>query len=335
MPRSPTSLRWRFQTSLALLILAVVGSTIGFRILELPGGDWSKALWDTLNVVSTVGNLGQLSALERLWAMIVMVLGLGAVLYGFGNLTAMLTSGEILHVYEGRKMQRRIESLSGHVILCGFGNTGRMVADRLRRFDIPFVVIERDPRQAEEARADGWLVVEDDCTHEEALELGGVERARVLVTAVESDADNVFVVLTAKGMSPNIQIVARAIQPTTVSKLKRAGADHVTVPNQIAAYQLADLAVRPEIGSFISSALGGDEFELLELSAADHSWMCNKTIRDLNLTRRADVIVFSLVREGEDAGRHFNPSPDMVVGAGDTLLVVARGGARDRLSNLD
>lgn len=328
-------LRRRFVLSLGSLLFVVVGSTIGFRIIALPEGDWTSALWDTLNIVSTVGALQQLSPPEKIWAIVVMIFGLGIAFYGFSNLTAMLTSGEILHVYEIRKMQRKINSLSDHVILCGFGNTGNMVANRLVDDHTPFVLIERDAGRAAEARELGFMVVEGDCTSEETLKLAGLLHAKILITVLDNDADNVFVVLTAKGLKPSIHVVARATLPSTVSKLERAGATYVTVPNQIAAIQMADLAVRPDIGSFITKALGRDEIELLEIPVSEHPWMRGKSIRDLNLTRTADVIVFSIVRKGKDAGQTFNPPPETLVEDEDTLLVVASSGARERLTKLE
>ncbi len=326
-------LRKRFYLSLGLLFGVIAISTIGFYFHDQTDRNWIDALWKTLNIVSTVGSVGILGPGERVFGMLVIVFGLGAVMYGFGNLTAILTSGEILSLYEGKKMQNRLDQLNGHVIVCGFGNTGHLIAEQLTAARVPFVVVDRELEVVEDAEQLDYPVIRDDCTKEDTLERAGVSRARGLVTTLEGDADNVFVVLTARGMAPDIHIVARANVPSTIRKLERAGADHVTVPSQIAAYQLANASLRPEMGSFLSQAMGGEKIELVEINIRDHPWMDGKSIRDLNLTRRADVIVFALVPES--AEQEFNPPPDRVVDSGDTLLVVARSGARSRLSDLD
>jgi len=328
-------LKRRLVISIGSLLFVVLGSTIGFQIIASPKTDWTSSLWKTLNIISTVGAMGSLTIPEQIWSIVVMVFGLGIAFYGFGNLTALLTSGEIFNIYEYRKMQRKLNTIKNHVILCGFGNTGQMIAKRLSNDHEPFVIIERNPEIAREARDQGWLVVVGDCTNEEILLQAGLSRAKILITVLDSDTENVFVVLTAKDLAPSIHIIARATLPTTVRKLQRAGAAYVTVPNEIAAIQMADLAVHPEIRSFITKALGRDEIELLEIPVSEHPWMHGKSIRDLNLTRTADVIVFSVIRNGKDAGQSFNPPPDTIVENDDTLLVVARSGARERLTALD
>lgn len=325
----------RFYQSLGILVAVLLTSTIGFMWL---GRDRPEevgifdALWSTLNLVSTVGSLDELSDAERAWSLVVIIFGLGATLYGFGNLSALLTSGEILHVFERRKMTRQIEALEKHVVICGFGNTGLLVAENLSQHRVDFVIIEKDADAAQLARERGYLVIQGDCTQEHILEQSGVASAKGLVAALDSDASNVFVVLTARGLNDDLHIVSRANLPHTTRQLERAGANRVTVPSQIAAQDLATAAVRPQLGDFMTRARRGQEVELIEVRVSDYPWMDGQNLRQLNLSRRADLIIFAIVPSG--GAQIFNPEPDTVVNIGDLILAVASRGARKRLREL-
>lgn len=328
-----SDLRIRLYQSIGVLLGVVIVSTIGFVVLGWPETNWHVALWETFNLISTVGSLDEMNVAERSWAMIVIIFGLGATLYGFGNLSALLTSGEILHAFERRTMERRISALSDHIVLCGFGNTGRQVAEQLSQHAKSFVVIENAPDAAEQARNLDYLVIEDDCTQESVLEQAGLRKAQGLVASLSQDADNVFVVLTARGMSEDLYIVSRANLPQTVRQLERAGVNQATVPSQIAALQMADAVFRPALGEFMARARRGQEIELAELRVSDHQWMVGRSLRDLHLMRRADLIVFAMIPRA--GAQIFNPDPDTIVNEGDLLLTVTRKGASERLRELD
>lgn len=326
-------LQRRFRSAIGLLVLVIVVSTFGFRLLD-GERSWLDSLWDTLNLISTVGSLDDLDQADRLWGMTIIVFGLGATLYGFGNLSAILTSGEILHVFERRRMEKRISDVQDHMIICGFGNVGMQVASRLREHQgLDVVVIDHDEEKARRAAEAGFLVIEGDCTDETVLEKAGIMVASGLIAALDTDAANVFVVLTARGLKTELHVVARADLPHTVPQLKRAGADRVIVPTQIAANQMAALAIRPELAKFISRAMQGQEIELMEIRVSEHPWMAAQTLRELNLPRRADVIVYAVV--SEDGTQSFNPSPDHTVSKGDLLLGVTNHRSADRLHAID
>jgi len=324
-------LRLRLWQSLGLLVLVIAISAAGFRVLN-PDLTWHAALWDTLNLISTVGSLGDLSEAEQVWAMLVIVFGLGATLYGFGNLSALLTSGEVLRVFERHKVEREIAALEGHIIICGCGNVGRQVATTLRGHPKGIVVIDQDPDTAAEAADEDLLVVHGDCTQESVLERAGIARAAGLITTLDTDTANVFVVLTARGLNERLHIVARADLPRTVRQLERAGADRVIVPSQIAAHQLATLVQRPEMAKFMDRAMQGREVELVEIRVADHPWMTDRTLGELELPRRFEIIVLEVVHA--DGSQVFNPGAETTLKASDMLLVVTARGGVERLQEI-
>jgi len=330
--RPPSRLTRRFIESIGLLVVVVLVSTVGFFLQGRPDTTLLVALWETLNLISTVGSLPEFDTAERVWAMLVIAFGLGATLYAFGNLTALLTSGEILHVVEERKMEKQIRALHDHIIICGYGNTGRQVATSLAEHHSPMVIIEQDEDAVQLARSEGHLVLSGECTQESVLRQAGIDRARGLVAALTDDATNVFAVLTARGLKPDLHIVSRAESAETVSRLERAGANQVTVPTRIAARQMADASVRPELGGFMTRAMQGQEVEMLEVRVSDYPWMAGRTLRELALPRKLDMIIFAMIQQGET--QEFNPKPDTEVNSGDLLLVVARRGAAGRLGEM-
>ena len=325
----------RFLWSIAALLLVVLISALGFDII---GGDevsfWPEGIWDTLNIISTVGSLPEMSAAERAWAMIVIVVGLSAFLYLYSSLISLLFSGEVIRVYERRRMQRQIESLKNHVIVCGFGNAGRIVVDELKDAEIPVVVVDQQEEAVDAALQKGCFAITGDCTDDEVLKQAGLERARSLVAALDSDAANVFVTLTARVINSEILIVARAENESTVSKLEKAGADRVTVPGRIAALHMSHFLLKPAVTDFIIDVMRGAEFEMRELAVSDYPWMAGKTLVELNLPRKHEIIVVALYRpdgSSKRAGYAFNPSPDERLDLHDTLLVVSRPESYDRL----
>lgn len=329
------ALRRRLYSSLSLLVLVVIISSAGFYVLNRPHESAREGvllgLWETMNLISTVGSLPEehMGDAQRVWAMFVIAVGLGFTLYAFGNLIALLTSGEILHVFETRRMERQITSSKDHVIICGYGNTGRLVAERLASQAVPVIVIEKEHDLAEAATNHGYLTIRDDCTQESVLKKARIERARGLVATLDNDAANVFVVLTARGLSRELHIVSRANLPETVSQLERAGANQVAVPSRIAAQQLANAAIRPDLNRFVQRAIHGQEVEMLEVRISDYPAMAGKSLRELNLPRAVDLLVFAMIPKGGTLA--FNPEPDTVVNEGDLLLTAARKGAVERL----
>ncbi|MCK4871883.1 MAG: potassium channel protein [Phycisphaerales bacterium] len=338
-PTTATDLKRRVVYSVLLLVLVVVVGAAGFDWL---GGDkvdfWPDGLWDTFNIISTVGSLPDLRPVEQGWAMFVIIVGLSSFLYLYGNLLTLLFSGEVMRVFERRKMERLIESLSNHVVLCGFGNTGRVIAAQLAGKNVPFVVVDQKEEAVDDAAEKGYMSMLGDCTQDAVLSEAGLERSRALVATLDCDASNVFVTLTARGLNPKLHIVARAEEETTISKLERAGANRVAVPGRIAAMQMSHMLLKPAVTDFIIDAMRGTEFEMRQLAAADFPWMVGKTLVELNLPREHQIIVIARYHApegGQRAAYTFNPSPDVRLSEDDTLVVVCQPEAYERLVKPD
>ncbi len=327
-------LRRRAVLSVLVLAFVIFAGALGFDVLGGGRTDYWQGLWDTLNIISTVGSLPQMTRAEQAWALVVIVVGLSTFLYLYGNVLTLLFSGEVMRVYERRKMERRIEALTNHFVICGYGSTGRVVAAELAKEGAPLVVIDRDPVHVEEAVAEGHLAIQGDCTQDAVLLAAGLDRAKSAVAALDNDAANVFVTLSARQLNQNLHLVSRAEEESTVSKLERAGADRVAVPGRIAALQMSHMLLKPAVTDFIIDAMRGSEFDMRQLAVKDFPWMAGKSLIDLNLPRAHQVIVVALYKHGERGGRgthQFNPSPHEQLNADDTLVVVCEPAAYKRL----
>ena len=332
------SLRRRFLNALLLMALVTAVIVLGFFTIDAlrdPGGNWAdhwfEAVWNTLNLVSTVGSLTVESPLERAWGMLAIVIGLGAVLYGFGTLMAMFT-GDVARMLERRKMRRKLHDMKDHIVVCGYGRVGRAVASDLRRNDAPLVVIDSDSRAMSRANEDGHTAVQGDCTEDHTLRAASIDHARGLIAALESDAANVYLILMAREIQPQLRILARAERSETRQRLLRAGADRVIAPSDLAAHQLSHLMLKPLVSEFVAAATGEGEYDFAEMEVAQHTHLQDKTLGDLDLSGRAEAIVISVVTEG---GQHeFNPRADRVLKSGDTLVLVCREGGLKQIEAL-
>ncbi|MCB9841833.1 MAG: TrkA family potassium uptake protein [Phycisphaeraceae bacterium] len=325
----------RFGRAMVFLVVTVVVGAVGFAVLADRGDPIGEraldGLWDTLNVVSTVGALPEFTDAQRIWAMCVIVFGLGAVLYGFGSMQALLHGGEINQWMERRKMEKTLESTRGHLVLCGYGEVGRAVGRTARAIEprISVVVVDRDERAASRAEADGFLVILGDCAEEGVLARAGAERARGVIATLDRDEANVYLCLTVREMNRHARIVTRASRDEVRGVLRRAGADRVIVPGELAALQLSHLMLRPKATEFVAAAIGGGEYEFVEVPAKEHPGLVGKSLRELNFPNAADALVVSIVSEGGQ--QVFNPSADREVGGGDTLVVVCKVGGLARI----
>lgn len=320
--------------ALASLLATVFISTVGFIVLGKHEGSIADqaflGLWDTLNLVSTVGNLSpDMTASQRVWSMIVIVVGLGAVLYGFGIMQGLIHSGDILRYYERKKMQRTLEELSGHIVLCGYGSVGRAVAREVNKAGRKLVVIDHDKEAATHADEHGYFAIHADCTDEETLQEAGIYSASGLIATLDHDAANVYLILLAREQNPGLRIVSRADRAETRSALRRAGADQVIVPGEIAAMQLSHLMLKPKVSEFFSSATGEGEYDFTELAVQDYPGLSGKSLSDLNLPRKAEAIVITII---DEAGKQiFNPPAEHVIQPHDSLIIVGKEGALKKI----
>ena len=224
-----------------------------------------------------------------------------------------------------------IERISDHFIVCGYGRIGSIIGREFEHQGLAFVVIERDPIRGQHAMDNGLLAIVADASREDILKQAGIDRARGLIAAVGTDAENVYAVLSARVLRPDLFIVARAEGEDSIAKLRRAGANRVISPYQIGAVQIAQTAIRPAVVDFVELATSSENLELSmeEITVASSSTLAGQSILDANLRQRFGIIVVAIQRQ--DHRMEFNPEPDMAIRAGDKLVVLGRPHSLKRL----
>lgn len=316
--------------AVALLLLVVLGGTVGYRLIE----GWSlwHAFYVTLLGITTV-DLPPLSGAAQVFTVALLLAGVGSALYTFTLLATIVVEGGLPKRLKRRRHERMLDQLKDHFIVCGYGRIGRIVALEFQRQNVPFVVIERDADRMHAAIDDGALAVEADASREDVLTRVGIGRARGLIAAVGTDAENVYAVLSARVMRPDLFIIGRAETEDATVKLKRAGADRVISPYQIGAVQIAQTALRPAVVDFFALATNSDNLELAmeEITISLQSPLADQSILQANLRQRFGVIVVGIQRQ--DLHMDFNPEPDTAIKPGDKLVVLGRPESLKRLES--
>lgn len=331
--RDRTAGAWR-RVALPLVLLGgwLAAGTLGFVLLErYPLFD---AFYMTVITLSTVGygEIHPLSPAGRAFASVLIMGGLGTVLYALTRVGQMLIEGELADVYGARRMRRTIENLTDHHILCGYGRTARPVVEALRDEALDFVVVERDPEIARQIQDAGDLVHQGDATDEDALRAAGVARAKGLLALLPSDADNLYLTMTAKGLNPNLRVIARASDEKAEAKLRRAGADDVVMPYRMAGQRVIQAITQPHVLEFMEAISRRTELALSmeEVRVPEGSPLAGSSLGDSHLRRRTGAIVVAI--RGSDGRMRFNPAAEERVQVGDVLLAL---GPADDLRKLD
>ncbi len=303
---------------LLIVVSAVLAGSLGYVVLER--ASIADAVYMTVITLTTVGfrEVMPLDEVGRVWTMLLAVAGVGII---FGTV-GIVAEAVLADVASGRRERARMDDAVGrlrdHFILCGYGRVGSTVARELADVRIPFVVIDVNAASLEPARREGWLVVEGDATSDAVLRAAGVARARGLITTVDSDANNVYVTLSARAMNPGLLIVARANQEGAEAKLLQAGANRAVSPYTRAGRQIAELAIRPRVADFIDLALSHGElaFSIEELEIAEGGHLVGRTVRSLV---EEGIHPLAIVR---GPGQYdANPPPERALEAGDGLIV--------------
>jgi voltage-gated potassium channel len=298
--------------------------TAGFILID--GYPLFDAFYMTLITMSTVGyaEIHPLSHAGRVFNSVLIVVGVSTIFVAIGAMTQTIIELEFGDAIGKRRNKRMIEHLKDHYIICGYGRVGRGAAEELHHAGVPFVVVDSSQDRVERAMMSGMLAVLADATRDETLHRVGVERARGLVAALATDADNLFVLLSAKGLNPKIYAAARAAEEGAEEKMRRAGADAVFAPYSITGHRLAQSMLRPHVVQFLDFTTKdiGIDAAIEQMRVAPGSRMAAKTIRELQVGRDFGVIVLA-VRKGTGE-MEFNPSADTAVEAGDYLIVIGR-----------
>jgi voltage-gated potassium channel len=320
---------WRL---VALLILAVLlAGTVGYVLIE--GWSWWDAFYMTVITITTVGygEVHPLSPAGRAFTVLIILGGVGTFFYGFTALTALLASGQLAERRERRRHARMLDKLEGHFILCGFGRMGEIIAREFARQRAPFVIVDRNPDRVHLALEHGYMAVEADASNEDVLKRLRLDRARGLVAAVSTDAENVYAVLSARLLKPDLFIVGRAETDDARAKLKRAGADRVISPYHIGGLQLAQTALRPAVVDFVTLATSSENLDLNleQVHLDERSTLVGRTLLDAGLRQKYGVVVVGIRRA--DGRMDFNPPPETSMRAGDDLVVMGRAASLHHL----
>ena len=319
--------------TLALLIGLTVAGVVGFRLTETFG--WLDALWLAVVTLTTVGAYDRpLTGAGKLFAVGYLFCGLGVASYSLFALGQTVVSARFRRMWEERKMNERIKKMDDHHVVCGLGRMGRGVCEYLSRRDQPFVVIDEDADLLEEICTEcGWAWVAGDAADDGVLLEAGADRAASLVTALPTDADNVYVVLSARLLSDKLQIVARAAEERAIEKLQRAGADRVVSPLASGAVKMARFMLNPHVEDFLAIADDREsDLELADVQVAEGSPLCGKMLKETDLSRRGLMIV-GIRRDG---GERLMPPPgDAVIRPGDCLFAFGKGSAINDLMDAD
>ncbi len=303
--------------------------------MAVEGWTFSDALYMTILTISTVGyaEVHPLHPAGRIFVVVLIILGVTTFLYIITSITEFVVSGEFSGALGRNRMKRRIDALKEHYIVCGFGRVGMQVALELEREKVPFVVIDCNADSLTECVNHGWICVEGDASNDTVLEEAGIKRAKGLVTATDTDADNVYIVLSAKGLNEKLFVVGRANLEKSEYKLVKAGADRVLSPYSMGGRRLASLLLRPTVVEFLDVVMHSKEIELLmeEVIIDDRSPFVGKSMHDVRRTCATGANILALKKKNNRL-MIINPTPDTVVDCGDRFVAL---GTKEQLNELE
>jgi voltage-gated potassium channel len=318
--------------AIALFVAVTIAGTAGYMVIE----GWSAwdAFYMTMISVTTAGyrEVHPLSVYGEAWTVVVLIAGVSTLFYTASLVMREVVEGELYQRFESRRYRRMLDKLTNHFILCGYGRIGRVIADEFMRQHIPCVVIDRDPVRVQEFNAGGGIAIEADASRDDVLQRAGIDRARGLIAAVGTDAENVYTVLTARVLRPDLFIIARIESADAEPKLRRAGADKVMSPYEVGGAQMAATALRPAVVDFMRLATTSERMDLAaeQIAVSPRATFAGRSLKDANLRQQFGVIVVAIKRS---AGHmEFNPAPETSIDVGDQLVVL---GHPDQLKALE
>ncbi len=319
--------------TLSITIVFLIG-TIGFHVIE--GYPYFDAFYMTLITITTVGysEIHPLSFHGRIFNSFLLFFGAGIMLQAITIVAQLVVEKEFGELLGRRKSKRMIDKLSDHFIICGFGRVGRGAALEMQRAGVPFVIVDNNDEKVERAMRMGMLAVSADCTRDETLRELHIHRARGVVSALASDADNMFLILSAKTLNPKLLISARANEDESELKLRRAGADVVLAPYYLTGHRLASSILKPHVQEFMDEFTRsmGLKASMEQVSVQAGCEMDGRSLRDMQLRREIGVIVLAIRRAA--GAMEFNPPADALIHAGDFLIVMGEPEALRKLETL-
>ncbi len=309
------------QAFVALAVVFAIGVT-GYVWIE----NWSvfDAVYMTMITIATVGygETNPLSHSGRLFTMFLILGGIGVLTYGLGAVTSFLVEGEFQRLLRRRKMEKAADRMKDHYIVCGADRTGQVIVEELHKTKRPFVVVERQPEAVRAWQDQGMVAIEGDATHDTVLIKAGIKHAKGLITVLPTDKDNLFVVLTARGLNPSLRIISKLFEDESAPKLRRAGADEVVSPSLIGGLRLVSVLVRPAAVSFLDKMLREKDqtYRVENIEIKDGSPWIGKKLEELHIADQYGLIVVAL--QHADGAYTFNPPHSSALKSGDFIVVI-------------
>ena len=326
--KAPESFR-HLKIAVVWVLGVLILGTVGYMLIEHLS--FVDALYTTVDMMATVGSTAHpLSTAGRLFTVLVLVLGVGSLLYAFGVGMEFMIEGHLNKAIRRRFMHRKIDALRDHYIVCGYGRVGSQIAEDFAARKVPFVIIDEKEELIERCIERGYLVVEGDATSDEVLREAGIQRAKCLLAATDNDANNIYITLSARHLNQKLFIVARANHDETEEKLKLAGADRVISPYTIGGHRMATLALQPAVVEFLDAITraGNIELAVQEVILSPASSLIGKTMAVAQNTMKDGTMIVALKKEGKLLT---GTRTQLSIEAGDAIIVV---GAPEQLASL-
>lgn len=322
------------KISIFVLLMLVSVGTSGFMAIER----WSflDALYMTVITLGTVGfkEIHDLSDTGKIFTMLLIVVGVSVIGYIVGSLAQIMFEGQIQRIVGRKRVEKMIDALKDHYIICGFGRIGSLICKEFKANNLQFVIVEKSSDTVEKLDEEGYLHMRGDATLDETLLKAGIKRAKGLISVVTSDTENVYITLTARGLNPDLYILARSGEEGSDIKLKRAGANKVVSPYSIGGSRMAQSILRPNVVDFIEIATGSEHMDLQmeEISIPDHSAFVGETLVSSGFRKEIGVIIVGIKKS--HGKMVFNPHSQSKIEGGDTLIVLGEPQSIAKLEDL-
>jgi len=318
---------------IVLLVLVTIG-TAGYNLIE--GWRVMDSLYMTVITLATVGfrEIQPLSDAGKIFTMLLIIFGVSVIGYIVGSLAQIMFEGQFQRIVGRKKVEKKIEALRNHYIVCGFGRIGSLICKEFAAKPLPFVVIEKSADVLPKLEEDRYLFIHGEATDDETLLKAGIKRAKGLVSVVASDTENVYITLTARGLNPDLYILARSGEEGSELKLKRAGASKVVSPYMIGGGRMAQAILRPNVVDFIEIATGREHLELQmeEILIPDDSGFVGQNLLSSGFRKETGAMIVGIKKV--DGTMVFNPESHTRIGGNDTLIVLGEPSAISKMEDL-
>jgi voltage-gated potassium channel len=322
----------RLIPALATLIIVIIIGTIGYHLIE--GWNFLDSCYMVIITLFTVGfqEVHSLSQYGRIFTMGIIVVGVGTAVYAGSQLVKIIVEGEVIGYGRRRKMEKEIKEMKNHFIICGFGRTGHQVAKEFDTVRVPYVVVDRKEETEEELIPKGIPYIIGDIIDDENLIEAGIKSAKGLIAATDSDVANVYVILSARALNPDLYIVTRASGMETENKLKIAGANRVILPYYISGKRMAAWATKPVTSDFLDMVMHGEgiEFSLSEIAVPGTSPLLSKTLSDAEIRSKSGATILAIRKT--DGSFNLQPQSSSTIEKGDIFVVI---GTQEQVVLLD